>query len=162
VRIKVEGGASTNKGARIKFRRTPDRLLLAAPPVGRPNCRIPPAGEHSNPHSDLASPEHVGHAAVPPSRLVRRLPARRRQEFAGMRVRAGIAQPLTTLVGRAARLQTFAAFNFGMNDRQSTRSRNARSVQRLSTIITAMTASERIGRRRRWTAPGRTVTFAIG
>ena|ERR1700719_4209120 len=30
---------------------------------------------------------------VPPSRLVRRLPARRRREVARLRVRAGIAQP---------------------------------------------------------------------
>jgi len=78
--------------------------------VGRPDCGIRPHCEPSNPHSRLSLPgQHRRMPRFPPSRLVRRLPAWRHHVLARLRVKAGIAQPLTTTVCLASRLRTFAA-----------------------------------------------------
>ena len=75
--------------------------------VGRPDCGIRPHCEPSNPHSRLSLPgQHRRMPRFPPSRLVRRLPAWRHHVLARLRVKAGIAQPLTEAVGRSASATT--------------------------------------------------------
>jgi len=65
------------------------------------------SGTRSNPHSGTASPPCTrGMPRFPPSRLVQRLPAWRHHIHAPLRVRAGIAQPLTIAACRYSRKQT--------------------------------------------------------
>ena len=79
--------------------------------VGRPDCGIRPHCEPSNPHSRLSLPgQHRRMPRFPPSRLVRRLPAWRHHVLARLRVKAGIAQPLTAAdIERARRELSFTS-----------------------------------------------------
>ena len=79
--------------------------------TGRPDCGIRPDCEPSNPHSRLSVlRQHRRMPRFPPSRLVRRLPAWRHHVLARLRVKAGIAQPLTAAdIARARRELSFTS-----------------------------------------------------